>query len=123
MDITIDVNSINTNSEKRDDHLRSPDFFDVAQFPVITFVSDSIALDGDEYLAYGKLTMHGVTKDVVIPFEYIGVQESPFKQGLFVTSLVGEFDIKRSDYGMNYMEGIVGDELEIEISAELDQQR
>jgi polyisoprenoid-binding protein YceI len=117
------VNSINTNSEKRDDHLRSPDFFDVAQFPVITFVSDSIALDGDEYLAYGKLTMHGVTKDVVIPFEYIGVQESPFKQGLFVTSLVGEFDIKRSDYGMNYMEGIVGDELEIEISAELDQQR
>lgn len=123
MDITIDVNSINTNNEKRDDHLRSPDFFDVAQFPVITFVSDSITLDGEEYLAYGKLTMHGVTKDVVIPFEYIGVQESPFKQGLFVTSLVGEFDIKRSDYGMNYMEGIVGDELEIEISAELDQQR
>ncbi len=123
MNIVIDVNSINTNNQKRDDHLKSPDFFDVVNFPSITFVTSSVSKETSGYVAHGKITMHGVTKDVNVPFSYIGVQESPFQKGLFVTSLVGEITLLRSEFGIEYMQGVVGDEVKIEISAELDQKR
>lgn len=123
MDITIDVNSISTSNIDRDDHLKSADFFDVENFPSIHFVSTSITVEGDEYVAHGSLTMHGVTKEVSIPFEYLGVQESPFKPGMFISSLDGEFNINRSEFGITGYDGILGEEIEVEISAEIDQLR
>ncbi len=121
--IDIEVNSLNTSDKERDEHVLGSDFFDAEKFTTITFTSNSITKVGDSYEANGKLTMHGITKDVVLPFKYLGNQESPFKPGLFLTSLTGELVILRSDYGMGFMVGILGDEVSIEISAELDQMR
>tara|TARA_R110002050_G_scaffold299089_1_gene463776 strand:- start:2383 stop:5154 length:2772 start_codon:yes stop_codon:yes gene_type:complete len=123
MTIAIDVASLNTSNADRDEHVLSSDFLDTANFKTIDFVSSTITKVDDHYEAAGQLTMHGVTKDVVLPFTYLGVQESPFKEGLFVTSFVGELTILRSDYGMDYMLGVLGDDITIEISSELDQQR
>jgi len=123
MNIVIDVTALSTSDADRDEHVLSTDFFDAANFTTINFVSESVTKVGDHYEANGKLTMHGVTKDVVLPFTYVGIQESPFKKGLFVTSLVGELEILRTDFNMGYMVGVLGDEVSIEISAELDQQR
>ena len=123
MNISIDVASLSTSNADRDEHVLSSDFLDTANFKTINFVSTSITKVEDHYEAAGQLTMHGVTKDVVLPFSYVGVQESPFKKGLFVTSFVGELKILRTDYGMDYMVGVLGDDITIEISAELDQQR
>jgi len=123
MNITIDVNSINTTNQDRDDHLRGSDFFDVEQFPNITFVSDRIEVEGGMYNAYGKLTVKNVTKDVMIPFNYLGVQESPFKKGLFISSLEGNFKINRSEFAVTGYDGVLGEEITIEIAAEIDQMR
>ncbi|HFE65562.1 MAG TPA: polyisoprenoid-binding protein, partial [Caldithrix sp.] len=66
---TIQVASINTGNEKRDTHLRSPDFFDARKYPVITFVSNKIEKAADGYLAHGPLTMKGITREITIPFK------------------------------------------------------
>ncbi len=69
LQITIDANSINTGVKKRDDHLKSPDFFDVTTFPVIDFRSKSITTGGsDTFMVTGDLTMHGVTREITIQF-------------------------------------------------------
>ena len=123
MNISIDMNAINTSNTDRDDHLKGADFFDVAKFPTITFVSDKVMLEDGMYNAYGKLTVKDVTKDVVIPFNYLGNQESPFKKGLFISSLEGNFKINRSEFGVTGYDGVLGEEVSIEIAAEIDQMR
>jgi K(+)-stimulated pyrophosphate-energized sodium pump len=123
MNISIDVNAMNTSNTDRDDHLKGDDFFAVAKFPTITFVSDRIELVNGLYNAHGKLTVKDVTKDVVIPFNYLGNQESPFKEGLFISSLEGEFTINRSEFGVTGYDGVLGEEVTIEIAAEIDQSR
>jgi polyisoprenoid-binding protein YceI len=123
MNISIDVNAMNTSNTDRDDHLKGDDFFDVAKFPTITFVSNEIVLENGFYNAHGQLTVKGVTKDIVIPFEYLGNQESPFKKGLFISSLEGEFVINRSEFGVTGYDGVLGEEVTIEIAAEIDQMR
>ena len=70
VDVTIDTASVNTNVPKRDEHLRSADFFDVAKFPTMTFKSKKVATDGkDKLKVTGDLTLHGVTKEVVLNVE------------------------------------------------------
>jgi polyisoprenoid-binding protein YceI len=123
MNISIDMSAINTSNTDRDDHLKGADFFDVAKFPTITFVSNKVMLENGIYNAYGQLTVKDVTKDVVIPFEYLGNQESPFKPGLFISSLEGEFTINRSEFGVTGYDGVLGEEVTIEIAAEIDQMR
>ncbi|HET9991205.1 MAG TPA: YceI family protein, partial [Kofleriaceae bacterium] len=61
IDVSIDATSIDTRDDKRDTHLRSPDFFDVEKFPALTFKSTSVKKGGDGFLATGDLTIHGVT--------------------------------------------------------------
>ena len=69
---TIQASSINTGIPDRDDHLRTKDFFDVEKFPTITFESDSIhQIDFSHFLAYGKFSMHGLTKEIVLPFSVV----------------------------------------------------
>jgi polyisoprenoid-binding protein YceI len=69
------------------------------------------------------LTVKDVTKPVVIEFDYNGMQESPFKKGLFIASLEGELEINRSEFGITGYEAVLGEKVSIEISAEIDQQR
>src|SRR4051812_35204292 len=66
IDVTIDATSIDTREEKRDAHLRSPDFFDVEKYPTITFVSKRVTRSADGFAVLGDLTMRGITKDVTL---------------------------------------------------------
>jgi polyisoprenoid-binding protein YceI len=101
-EVTIDVNTINTNDEKRDGHLKSPDFFDVAQYPAITFKSKRVEKTGsDEFKVTGDLTIHGVTKEVVINVEEVsGETKDPF--GQVKIGATARTKIKRSDFGLTW---------------------
>ena len=92
----IDVNSINTENEKRDAHLKSAEFFSANEFNNIKFVLSKI--DGDK--AYGKLTMRGVTKDVTLDLENNGTIKDPYGNTRVGLALSGK--INRMDYGLKY---------------------
>ena len=78
VEVTIQATSINTVHERRDNHLRSDDFFEVETYPEITFKSSSVkADDEDKLMVTGNLTMHGTTREVVLPVEVIGVGNHP----------------------------------------------
>ena len=118
----IQTKSINTGVEKRDGHLKSPDFFDAAKYPEIKFESSSFEKSGDGYVIKGKLTIKETTKDVSIPVSINGPIEDPYKNQR--VGIEGGFKINRKDYGLNF-DGklasgglVVGDEVTIEISAE-----
>jgi len=94
--VTVQASSINTHEPKRDGHLRSSDFFDVAQFPVITFTSKKITPD----FIIGDLTMKGVTKEISVPGTILGpVKTSPDS---LVIGISGSFKLNRQDYGIKW---------------------
>jgi polyisoprenoid-binding protein YceI len=113
---TIDANSVDTNNTKRDDHLRSPDFFNVKQFPTITFVSTSVSPTTDGLNVTGDFTMHGVTKP--ISFQLKGGKVTEFPKGTTRTGYSTSLNIKRSDFGMDKMVGPIGDDIQVLISFE-----
>ena len=118
VDITIDVASVNTNNEKRDAHLQSPDFFDVAQFPTVTFKSKTVAKTAQGYSVVGDLTMKGVTKTVSIPFTLVGPKEHPMMP-VYMVGVEGSLMVNRRDYNINYgMAAMVGDEVTIDLEVE-----
>ncbi len=94
---SIQVASIDTQNEKRDKHLRSPDFFDVEKYPTITFVSTSAKPKGSQLLVKGKLTMHGTTKPVTLPFK---VAKGKNGAGMDTTTYKAKLTIDRNDYGI-----------------------
>ena len=100
-DFSIQVNSINTDDEKRDGHLKSPDFFDAEKYPTITFKSTSFKkADEKTYKLVGQLTMHGVTKPVTFDVKYNGTAKDPYgntKAGFRASTVV-----KRSDYNISW---------------------
>lgn len=104
IDFKIDVNSINTDDEKRDGHLKSPDFFDVASFPNITFKSTSMKVNPkikNSYILTGDLTMHGVTKKVTLTA--IGaskIVKDPYGMMRYAFKVIGE--LNRVDFGLKY---------------------
>jgi len=102
---TVRAQSVDTNEPQRDDHLRSPDFFDVAQFPEIRFESTSIeALDDEEFRITGKLTIHGETNDIVLHAALEGTDIDPWgneRVGLEVTG-----QLSRGDYGMKFNQAL-----------------
>lgn len=120
---SIDAASINTNNEKRDTHLRSKDFFDVEQFPKITFASTKVSdVDGQRGKLHGNLTIRGVEKPVVLDVEYLGTGSDPW--GNKKSGFSAKTKINRKDFGLAWNEALeaggvlVGDEIEIEIAAE-----
>lgn len=116
VDITVKAESVDTGNQKRDDHLRSPDFFSVKQFPAITFQSKALKkLDGNRYEAKGTLGLHGVSKEVTVPLERIGSGEG---MGQHRTGFEAVFTIKRSEYGMNYGPGALGDDVRLTVAIE-----
>jgi polyisoprenoid-binding protein YceI len=117
MKIEIDVNSINTNNQKRDDHLRSDEMFDVAKYPTINFKSEMIEKTATGYVAKGQLTIMGVTKAVELPFEYFGKQDTPW--GFPSAAFSGELVINKNDYGLTYGGSMLGEEVTIEFAIEM----
>ena len=116
VDVTIQVSSIDTDNERRDAHLRSKDFFDVEEFPTITFKSTRVDKEGDGYVLHGNLTMHGVTQEIAFPF----TADGPKELGQFGIRLGSEanLSIKRSDYDISFGLGelAVSDEVKINLS-------
>ena len=123
VEFTINADSIFTNEPKRDAHLKSADFFDVAKYPTITFKSTSIKASGkDSWLVTGDLTMRGVTKQVTLPVALLGEGKDPWgneKMG-FETSTT----LNRQDYGISWNKTLdqggvlVDDEVKVQVSVE-----
>jgi polyisoprenoid-binding protein YceI len=98
---TVKTNSISTNNAKRDEHLKSADFFDVQKFPEATFVSTAIKAKGkDQYLLDGDLTIHGVTKRAQLKLVSLGKVKDPY--GVEKRMFQASTDIVRKDYGLTY---------------------
>lgn len=118
----IQVKSINTGIEKRDNHLRTADFFEVSQFPQITFKTKRVEKSGDQLFLVGDFTMRGVTKELKLPVTLSGPIKDPM--GNLRIGLEAKAKVNRKDFGMKFhavMEAgdlVVGDEVTIEINAE-----
>ena len=123
VEAVINVASIDTRVEQRDEHLRSADFFDVEKYPQITFKSTGIYNNGeDKYKLTGNLTVKGITKPVMMDLTYRGTIEHPMsKKPTTGFNLSGT--IKRSDFGIGsgFPPPMLSDEVYINISAELQQ--
>jgi polyisoprenoid-binding protein YceI len=110
------VDSIDTDQPKRDEHLKSPDFFNAKEFPVIRFKSKSAKPVEGGYEVAGELTLHGSTKPLTIVLK--GGRTAEFPPGVQRTGYVAEFMIKRSDFGMDKMLEAVGNEIHVQLSFE-----
>jgi polyisoprenoid-binding protein YceI len=121
---TIQAASVNTNNEKRDNHLRDADFFEVAIYPTIDFVGKKMAQkSGNKYTLTGDLTMHGVTKEIELDVRYNGQIKDPWgntRSGFKVSGT-----LNRTDYGLtwnNTLEAgglVVGEDVDIQVNLEL----
>jgi polyisoprenoid-binding protein YceI len=114
--MTIKTESIDTNNRKRDEHLSSPDFFNVKQFPAIAFQSTAVKPGQDGYQVTGDLTMHGVTKPVT--FTLKGGKAAEFPKGVRRTGFATQLALKRSDFGIDKFADMLGDDVYIEVSFE-----
>jgi len=125
VEVSIDTNSINTNVQKRDEHLRSADFFDVAKFPAMTFVSKNVVKAGKDNLKVtGDLTLHGVTKQVVLDVEGPS-KESKDPWGNIRRGATATTKINRKDFGLVWNKALetggvaVGEEVTITLEIEM----
>ena len=107
--------SIDTNHQKRDDHLRSPDFFNAKQFPTITFKSVPTDVESGSTLK-GEMVMLGEKK--AVEFELTKGKEGKDPWGLYRVGYTAVGKIKRSDFGMNFMQGGLGDEIQVKVFIE-----
>ena len=98
--VTIQAASVTTGNEQRDGHLKTPDFFDIANYPQITFVSTNVERDGSEWDITGDLTINGVTKSVTIPFEETGSAKDPF--GNTRVGFEGDVTIDRTEWNLSF---------------------
>jgi polyisoprenoid-binding protein YceI len=123
--VVLDAASVSTNHAKRDEHLRGPDFFDVSKYPTITFVSKQVTKVGPDTLrATGDLTLHGVTREVVLdiqgPAPEVKDPSGNFRRGLTATGR-----INRKDFGMTWNRAldtggmVIGEEVEISVEIEM----
>ena len=121
IEVTADVNSVNTDNERRDTDLKSPKFFDATQFPSLSFKSTSFQkVDEKNYKLGGDLTLHGVTKPVVLDVVLKGTGVSPMNNKP-VAGFKVSGTIKRKDFavGSDFSTAVVSDEVEIKANVEL----
>ncbi|MDX1936608.1 MAG: YceI family protein [Flavihumibacter sp.] len=121
-EMTVETASLNTDLEMRDNHLRSEDIFNVAQFPVMTFKSTSFKKKGgNQYMMTGNLTMRGVTKEIVLDVVLNGPVENPNKNAKNIQIGIKALGkVKRSDFklGANLPTAFVSDEIQIRVTGE-----
>ena len=104
-DVCLDASTIDTGNSMRDNHLKNEDFFEVTKYPTICFKSSQIVAVGDGYKTLGVLTMHGISREIEIPFTY--------RAGV----LIGDFKVNRFEYQIGEESGkfMVGEEISVEI--------
>ena len=122
--LTVATDSVDTGVAARDKHLRTPDFFDAATYPQMTFASTSITPAGKGvYRVTGRLTIKDVTKTVTIPVRYTGTKAHPMMPCVDVSGYEASFTLNRLDYhvgtGKFFKMGMVGDMVEIRLSGEV----
>jgi polyisoprenoid-binding protein YceI len=125
VEATIPVASIDTRNERRDGHLKSADFFDAEKYPNITFKSAKVEPAGDKKLKVtGDLTMHGVTKLVVMDVEFLGASAHPMMEGAKVAGFTARTKIDRKEFGIVWNKALdaggtlLGDDVSIQIDVE-----
>ena len=121
VEVSIKSGSIDTQNDKRDEHLRSPDFFAADSFPAITFKSTNVAVTGKQLRISGVLTMRGKSKPVVLTGEYGGQFKDPW--GNMRTAFTASTKVNRMDFGVSYNSVVetgtmLGDDVTIEIAVE-----
>jgi len=121
VDVTIQAGSIDTGEPDRDKHLRSADFFDVENYPTLKFVSTSVTpRGGNDYDAAGDLTIHGVTRQIVLPATFVGTATDPW--GNQKSVFEAELPLNRRDFGLTWNAALetggflVGDEVKVSLS-------
>ncbi len=123
--VEIAVANVDTHNEKRDAHLKSPDFFNAKQYPTITFKSTAVkkspntsVQEGNRNVldVTGDLTIHGVTKSVTVPVEYVG--KGQFPPGTPRAGIEATFNLKMSDFKFKGMPGMIGDEVRVIVAME-----
>ncbi len=114
----IKADSIDTGIAARDEHLRKPDFFDTEKFPQITFKSSKVEKKGDKLMAHGTFTMHGVSKEIILPITMTGKIVNPENKKT-TYGFSASLKIDRRDYGISYQrkgaENFLGNEVDIEL--------
>lgn len=114
---TLKAENVDTHNKERDQHLRSPDFFNVQTFPTITFKSASVRKSGEnDFEVAGTFTLLGTAKEIVLRLQRVGSGKDPW--GNFRMGFDGAFTIKRSEFGMTHMLDGIGDEVQIHVSVE-----
>jgi len=120
---TIDAASIDTHDAGRDKDLKSANFLDVKKYPRITFVSDAVRRNGEAWLARGKLTLHGVTREIEIPFHLTGPIKDPWGNTRIAVA-AGPLTLDRRDFGIVWNKTLetggllVGNQVEVRIQLE-----
>jgi polyisoprenoid-binding protein YceI len=123
VDVSIDAGTVDTRDEKRDEHLRSNDFFGAGDHPQITFRSTSITAKGDDLTIAGDLTIRGVTRPVVLEAEFEGEGVNPW--GMTVAGASAKTKINRDDFGVTWNAGLetggvlVSNDVKINLDLEL----
>jgi len=116
VELSVQVESLDTHNSIRDRSVKSPDFFDAKQFPAMTFKSTKVEGSEDTLKVSGDLTIHGVTKPMTVDFKKGGEGKGVF--GEMRGGGETRFTIKRSDFGMNFEQGEIGDEVAVILSVE-----
>jgi len=122
VEATVDMNSVTTNDDNRDAHLRSADFFHTENHPTMTYRSTGVRADGDNYVVDGELTLHGVTRPVALNLEFNGVSGDPW--GGTRAGFSAETEINRKDFGIDFnmpLDGggvVVGDKVKVQLEIE-----
>lgn len=114
--MNVDAASLYTGNKKRDTHLTGPDFLNAKQFPKISFQSTKVHRSGKTFAIGGKLSLHGVTKPVNVKMQHLGSAKDP--QGKFRSGFEGTLTIQRSDFGITFMKGLVGEKIRLTIAVE-----
>ena len=122
-DFTVRVKSVNTGNGKRDNHLRSKDFFDAGAYPDMRFQSSKIVhKGGDNYVVTGEMTLKDASKTMEIPFVFHGTAPSPFNKKQLIAGFDTEFTLDRLAFGVGtgkfYKMGVVGKDVRVTISVE-----
>jgi polyisoprenoid-binding protein YceI len=113
---TVKAASVDTNQKDRDNHLKSPDFFNAVQYPDITFISKSVAKSTQGYEVSGILTFHGVAKPIAFVLVPTGTGKD--MRGNPIAGVDANFTIKQSDFGITKMAAAIGDEVNVFVSIE-----